>query len=435
MSWLEAWHHLKSPSMWLPLCVVQTQCLACIKGGASSVMKEILKQCLDADMCTGFQLLGGPFFRQSNRAYFLGDHDAVRQIFSFKGSSGLRPCTLCANVLKSQSRLTEIDDWFVELDAATGFQVNTDQQIYNQCDRLASCRTKAELEMMEKCSGLTYDADALMFDAVQRVKMPPSRIIYDYMHTYLCNGVASWEVCLFLEALFAHTDLRLDDLRQSIADDSWKRAGAYPSYIKNLLRPRLLGEGLYKGQAHQTRAVLPLLRYYVAKVVGPSGHLPQGFLDSFFCVCKIDCLVRRMQQSLFSIPAQDLRQLDELQKQHQALFKIYGVEHKPKHHHRMHFPQMFANIGTLISCEPLESKHQLYKAGVGDRQRALVKDFAAFSSSVLPRLLKLSAEILARQGLRFWQLTGKITDGTLDDKIFFSSPVVKTSLSYLDSIR
>ena len=431
LSWLEMWHRLKSPSAWLPIVVVQSECLHAIRGGASKVMLEMLKRLLDPKYEAGVLLQGSLRFRQQRRARFLADYEAVRSIFSFKGSAGIRPCNLCDNVVSAASGVIQIDDYFVGIGASDGLKPCSDEIIFGQVDKLKTCRTKAQLDLAEKSSGIAFDEHSLMFDPVHRSCMPPSLLVYDYMHTYLFNGVGSWEVALFVAALAVHTNVTVEDLRLAVLDDSWQRhKSSHTSRCsKNaLLHPRLFSESLYKGQAHQTAALLPLLRYYVETVIAPTKNMPIGYIRSFCTVCNIVSLVREICYDVQPLRDEDVHRLNTLQKKHQELFKIYGVDHKPKHHHRLHLPFQWQACGSIITCDPLESKHQLYKAGIADRQKSTVKDWEAFSTAVLPRMLASSCQIFNKRGLPFWQLVNPVEAG-IDDKFFFGMAEIRTSQS------
>ena len=94
MSWLEAWTYLKNPLMWLPIACVQTNCLQSLVGGTSAVMLEVLKRLVSKKLESGITLECGIQFKQSCKAYFLSDYEAIRAVYSTKGSAGLRPCIL-----------------------------------------------------------------------------------------------------------------------------------------------------------------------------------------------------------------------------------------------------------------------------------------------------------------------------------------------------
>ena len=426
ISWMQCWHHLKNPSMWLPLAVVQTSCLQSIRGGTSKVIREILHRCVNQAMEEGFWLCDTIYFRQSQKAYFLGDHDAVRQVFNFKGSSGLKPCSLCANVVKPRSGIVEIDPFFVEISASDGFKPMTDAQLWSDFDTLRSCRNKAELQRQEKCTGLSFNEAALMFDKLERVKLPPSWCIYDYMHTYLCNGVASWEIAYFLQMVFDHTSLTLSDLQRAVQEDAWqslRSSRRTKTYLSNLFHDRLLGDGLYKGEAHQTTTVLSLILFYVQTVIEPAKQVPAKYIQSFYSLCRITAYVRNLKHSTNRVTAEAMDELNRLQKIHHETFLAYEVDHKPKHHHRFHLPAQWLKCGVVISCEALEAKHQLYKSGVAHHQDGNAQDCELFSHAVLPRLLRMSAK---EDSLPFWTLMHPI-EASLQDKIFFATTKLTTS--------
>ena len=222
MSWLECFHLLKVPTMWICLASVQTQCIQEIVGGTSAVMTAILAENVSEEFERGFMLSGGLQFKQSLKAFYLADMDAIRGTYSIKGSAGLRPCIHC-DTLKTDSGLLEHEASYVDISASSGFNLSSDASIFRECDRMKHCRTKAQLDMHEKATGIVYDVATLMFSQSERQKMPPSRIISDFMHVYLCNGVASWEVALLLETLFSRTSLTLDLLQEAAVSDAWKR--------------------------------------------------------------------------------------------------------------------------------------------------------------------------------------------------------------------
>ena len=126
--------------------------------------------------------------------------------------------------------------------------------------------------------------------------------------------------------------------------------------------------------------------------------------------------------------------LATLQQLHQKHFKsAYGMEHKPKHHHRLHLDAQYLRAKVVLSCEPLEHKHSLYKSGLGDRQKSLVHEHGAFAASILPRMLQTCHDLIRKTGLPFWQLLPPIAEASIDDKIFFATAELKTSKRSLES--
>ena len=421
--------------MWICLAAVQTQCIQEMVGGTSAVMTAILAENVTDELQRGFTLAGGLLFKQSGQAFYVADMDAIRGTYSIKGSAGLRPCIHC-DILKKDSGLLEHEASYVDISASSGFNLLSDASIFRECDRMRSCRTKAQLDMHEKATGIVCDVATLMFSQSERPKMPPSRIISDFMHVYLCNGVASWEVALMLETLYSRTALTLDVLQKAAVCDAWqssKGAKKTPSYLKHLFSHKNFGEGHYKGEGHQTRAILPLLRYYLETMMEPAGSLPVECCTSFKILCDIVAYVRNIAHGFQRVDSKSMCHLDALQKRHHTHFGMaYHNEFKPKHHHRLHIPSQWMKAGVVISCEALETKHQLYKDGLADRQKGKVRDFESFSTAVLPRILQRSLDMILKVGLPFWELLPPIHEAALDDKISFAAASLQTSVRFSD---
>ena len=434
MSWLQCWHHLKSPSMWVVVCVVQSTCLqgnSAIVGGSSAVMKSILEHLLTDEHEAGWLLTPEVNFKQTKKAWFLGDNDAIRSVFSLKGSAGLRPCVLCSNVVKAAASSFFKDSTWKDVGASGGFKVSTDKDIFEHCDKLKCIRTKAEREIYEKASGIVLDEATLMFSKAERTKLPPSRIINDTMHCYMTNGCASWELAIFLQSVFSHTNVTLEILQQAVVSDQWmglKASGKTQNYVKNLLNAKMFTEDNFKGEAHQTAALVPLLRYYMETLIEPASRVPPASVESFRCLCNIVSFIREVSHGLYPLDKASMQHLAALQQKHQTLFAAaYGQQHKPKHHHRMHIPTQWLAAGVPVNCEPLESKHRLYKSGVADRQVGQVRNHESFSASVLCRLLQTSLDIVKKHGLPLWELLPPIKEASLDDKVLLATTSLQTS--------
>ena len=416
------------------MAVVQTHGLQELEGGSSALVVKLLQNENTDAHARGFALPGGLFFKQRTESFFISDLDASRMVYSLKGSAGTRPCILCKNIVSKGSGINDIDPWFKEISASDGFVFASDAEIFKSADSLtqATPRTKSDLEMMERCTGIRYLPGTLMFDPLQGGKMPPNNMLTDPMHTYFTNGVASWEVALFVAKILEHTDCSLQDIQTAAVSHNWrslKSSAKTTGYIRALFNDRMFGEGLYKGQAHQTKSILPLLRYYSETLVEPTGLVPDKAIVSFKCLCDVVCFLLKLQHRFTRITAADAQQLQSLQKAHQDAFALAYKDFKPKHHHRFHLSSQMLKSGVLLSCEPHESKHQLYKSGVADKQRGNVKNHAAFSNAVLARLLQSHYHSLTKNGLPFWELLPPIASASLDDKIYFGMPSVQTSKS------
>ena len=432
ISWVEAWHLLKHEAMWFPAACVQTHCLQNLRGGVSAIVLAMLKHYVTDEFFEGIALSENFTFRQRKKTYIVGDLDALRQVYSLKGSSGLRCCISCKNVLKLNSGCVNHDRYFVEISSASGFDPNSDTEIWNICDRFSSCRTKTELHQLEKVSGIIYEPASLMFDPVERQKLPVSNIINDIMHVYLCNGIASWEVALVMEQIAEHTPLSRELLKETVVAAGWlgsrSSVKSRPSYLPNLFHERLFGDGLFKGQGHQTATIVPLLQYYVQTVIQDSGRLPPEIILSFKYLSMCLEFLRKISYSLDKLTLNEKKHVDNLQRLHmQAFTKAYAMQVKPKHHVRSHIPEQFLKIGFALSCEVLESRHRQYKSGVGEHQRSTISNYALFSRSVLVRLLHHNFLLLQKSGLPFWELMPPIQEASVEEKLTVAALNLQTS--------
>ena len=167
-------------------------------------------------------------------------------------------------------------------------------------------------------------------------------------------------------------------------------------------------------------------------MIEPAGSLPESFGRSFKALCDIIAYVRTIAHGLQKVDERSMKVMDRLQCFHHQQFGAAYGEFKPKHHHRLHIPSQWLKAGVVLSAEPLETKHQLYKDGVADRQRGKVRCPEAFSRAVLPRICQRTLDIILKAGLPFWELLPPIKEAELDDKIVFGAPSLQTSLRFSD---
>ena len=355
--------------------------------------------------------------KQKQEGFFLGDNDAIRAVYNLKGSSGMRPCMHCSNVLMKQSNVVDLDPIFVEVSAAKGFQSVTDEEIWNAAEELVGIRGKTALERKEKVCGLKLEEKGLLLDRNERWKLSPSQCLTDPMHTYFTNGCASWEVAMFCETVFKDTPLTLSHLQHSAEMAQWKSlksSGKSSGYVRRLFDQRLL-------------------RFYAETVIAPFGVVQQAILDSFYALCDIVFELRTLQHAVVATRTCEVQRLNRLQEKHQDLFcKAYGhMACKPKHHHRFHLADSIKASKQLLGCDPLEGKHQIYKDMIGNNQRCTVQDYAQFSAAVLKRVCNISVARLERGGLPFWQLLPPMELASLDDHLLLASQHVQKSKSAL----
>ena len=428
LSWREMWHGLKNPNSWVPVAAIQSSAIASLEGGVSAVVVALLKYLISDTDPPGIELAPGLFFRQHSAAWYVGDYESIRGVFSLKGSAGLRPCLWCSNVVKKDSGLPEQDGWFRDITASSGFEKVHADEIWAIARKMAEPCSKKDLKGQEVTSGIVFNTHSLLWSD-QKEKMVPERILYDTMHSYYSNGCASWEIALLLQAIYTRTNVTREVLQEAVLACQWKSlksGGKTQTYIRALFDEKICNEELFKGQAHQTAAIVPLMWYYMETLLLRSLSVEE--IKSFRGMGSIVAFIREKYHELKTLDTESLNTFDRLQKLHHYWFvKAYPASCKPKHHHRLHLAEQWKAFQIIVSCEALESKHRLYKAGIGERQRSLTNDPTSFSASCLSRLLHVSCSELIEQGLPFWELLKPIEDACLDDKIAFTTQNLKTS--------
>eukprot|EP00438_Fugacium_kawagutii_P008730 Skav223574 [mRNA] locus=scaffold2909:26577:27896:- [translate_table: standard] len=407
---------------------IQSDAVATLQGGASQVLIKVLGEAITSELEAGMHVetaVGSLCFRQNQNCFFLGDHEAVRAAFLTKGSAGMKPCFHCSNVLKKGSDVTMIDPFFVEIDSEKNFVAASNAEVFANADRLKGCITRTEREALEKATGLAYDRHGVWYSEM-RERLPPSNVLTDTMHTYFSNGCASWEVALLVSQLLRFTQVTLVLIREAVIAAKWKTNRASKKtigYITSLFHERLFSADLYKGQAHQTAAIVPLLRFYMETMVIPGGRLPTKYSLSFRALSDVTRYLRKLQHLGKPFTAAHACELTRLTERHHVLFKsAYGSDQfRPKHHHPLHIATDLLTCQFFPSCEPLEGKHQIYKGGCGHFQRCNVKKPHMFASAVLARLLQACKANLDKFGVPWFRLMAPVEESSLEDQISFGA--------------
>lgn len=267
-------------------------------------MQPLLAERLQDGVPLTFSLLGDDGqLHETNRLLlcsigtWIGDLDAIKVTWDCTGSSGLRPCYRCKNVLKRGSGLPE------------------------------AC--------------------------------PPDRFLFDPMHCYYSNGCASWEVNLLLQKM-EESGISRTLLEASIEQTAWQNRTGLPhtaTFRKRLICEAYVSGDCYKGGAKELDYLLPLLGFCIFKSAIKHVESLQRALVSF----KLLLFIRRQMSDLKHQVAHSADILDDLQQKHQATFKeCYGYDFmKPKHHVRMHLPEQYKHSNLWVDSLSMEKRRRV----------------------------------------------------------------------------
>ena len=362
-------HH---EEIWHPLALLQHHVANEIQGGFSAAWKKVIHSALDERLENGLDLefdIEGEkhhrlFFCQTK--YWMGDLDAIRSSLDCKGSSGLRCCVRCKNVLKKGSEVRSADPYFQEITCAdtSKFDLTTNDEIFAVIDDLlveSLRQSKTEMKRLEKIAGFNANPHGAMADERCRRHCPPDTFLFDVFHLYYGNGCCSWELLLFLDVI-NDAGVSRELLQQSIAETDWMTPCSAPSFKSRSARKQLMDESyftgdVYKGSGMGLQVLMPLIGYYVLELGVFHDPAVAPAWKSFALLLQIRSLLNDFRHGV----SWDGDRLSHLQCQHQTAFiACYGEDPvRPKHHVRFHLQDQYNASKLFIDTMPMEKRHRV----------------------------------------------------------------------------
>lgn len=399
---------LQYESMWLDLMAFSHSAIDLVQGGWSRLMKEFVIEL--------HQQLAKPFALQcpSQDAFLIsfqisaitGDFDALRCCYDWRGAASIKLCLCCKNLVSKASNLrsynpTFVDQTTVGLDFCDAWTDNEINDLWDKVKTEPHPCSKAERERNEKAAGFNiYNLDALLANAESRRILPLSKIFFDCMHLYYSNGICSWEIVHFSNAMAEH-GLTLDILSDAVVASAWTSDTTKKSkaWYRSLLASKRFSSDSYKGSASDLKSLLPIFAFHVEEILAPRNVM-RAELDSLKSLQKI-CVCLYGLQRAPQLNLNDLNRLQALQKEHHAQFAAaYGADAiKPKHHWRFHVPVMLERHGFYCDCFAMEAKHRTYKYCIQNKFDRDLKDTSVYCERILQRLWIYSIDLM---GKRSW---------------------------------
>ena len=338
---------LKKPATWFPVAAVVYADVARTLGGTSAIFRALIRDFMAITQpCQIHEDL--PLVRLQI-AGVVADMDAQRAVFASKGSAGWKPCLFCNNICKDLQHLDTSIFFTVASDAVSKFQMTSDEDLFEAYDALLnekSTLSKKDWERRCKVLGLEPSTQTLLGDTLARTELPPSKALNDFMHVYLNNGIASWEVISLLERLKQRCDVGLDTLQAFAADQDWKtaRPGCSAAFRRHLFVEKKFTE-TFRGPAFELAMLLPLLQFFLETTVSEAMERELHCFRYLVEIC-------RQYHRLLAHDGFPLLPLQRLQEAHQTLtMDLYGPScAKPKHHHRFHIPLQAEKMYLGILC-------------------------------------------------------------------------------------
>ena len=399
----------KSPKMqschnssraWIPIgCISHAQLLE-TSGGATAATAAFLREWDKQGLAEPFAVTA-EIRVEMRMSMFISDMESQRQALACKGSAGMKCCSMCFNVLYMRAQNTvESNPQFVtiEEESPAKFQRNDSQellQLIRGCIQASHHWTKDAREKYERCLGYRFDPESLWCCDIASKYMTLEHLCNDSMHCYFSNGICSSEVLLYMQEVQKVTGMDITYIRDQVLQSEWKRSkqnckhGENHYWIKRLFTASYFQGSNYKGSASQCIALVALLRWYCYNAWRHDPNLSDAS-QSFLLLNRCIDALRRIDKT----HAYD--DLDAKQQDHHRVYKrLFGL--RPKHHHRLHLPNMYAKHNFVATTYGCESKHRDYKGIFASSFQQFVsegKKGDSFSKNLLPRLLTRHAQLL-----------------------------------------
>ena len=210
---------LSSEHIWLYFGVIRQKDMASrVSGGLSGVCRAILNIFFTGvhSFLSGVTVHFGDEAKmlRARLCTILGDEAALKSIWSVKGAAGHKCCFKCINIVSNQSGLADVAPTPGALlpartVAVDRIQFHTDESLWTAADRAHAARhgPVGVFQALQIAVGISHNPAMLLLDASLRsIARPITVTLFDWVHVWLCNGVANFELFECLKVL-KHKDV------------------------------------------------------------------------------------------------------------------------------------------------------------------------------------------------------------------------------------
>ena len=308
---------------------------------------------------------------------------------------------LCKNVLSLNGYAAEVcdeDDYFVTVfcgDAAR-CDYHTNESIWETVDELQRLKPRLparEFGELEQAAGFSHSPHNILLDAdLRQHVLPESNIMYDWVHVWLTQGLASDEIWFYVCHLRSTHNIRYADINAFVCSYN------LPAHVSVNIGA-IFGEkrekssmsaDAFKAGASEILSIYACLLRFHELVVAPLGNKCDRQGRSLQALCLV--LDALQCVSLKLVSPQRLRERIQT---HLALYTAaYGRRcAKPKFHYAIHFPRFLEKTGTLFNCFTCERRHKCVKM-----LASLSTYTGSYEKTVLTDFLLAHAEMLNESG-------------------------------------
>jgi hypothetical protein len=180
-SFVELGQSLRHESAWLCLAAIPSELAHRCRGGLSCIVKYLLRLFFfgSPNFCSGVAIpLETPVLLFAKLGNVLGDEAGLKATYCSKGTSGVKPCLLCKNVInKGELCLYDATNYLVSISCCNtcSFDRATDDEIWAIVDQLGASSShlpKSQFSDLEKAAGFNNVEDGLLRKVLSNTKHP-----------------------------------------------------------------------------------------------------------------------------------------------------------------------------------------------------------------------------------------------------------------------
>jgi hypothetical protein len=362
---------------WFPCATLRSDDCSKLDGNMSQVYKHVFRTFFKpgTDLRSGIPLHFGKDFGNVTRVVYgdvgclLADERAHKFSLGCKGSGGIKVCALCDNAYAY---------WSDRLPDPTGYAVSsaeTDTRKFTKwkdkhiaaLQRKLKGLTGKDREALQIESGYIYLEHGFLQDPLLSISIETA-LFFDWMHTYLQNGVFVKEVNACLTELHDYS-LGIDNFHNYLKLWIWPKCYSGALNVTE-------NDNVAAGSASEYLSIMPIFRKYLVDVVSEvvtSEDKP--YVTSAMKAC--DALEAIKIAEAGRMTGEELTKVIVAHLDAQKL--AYGLAlWIPKSHYATHIGEMLLRLGLLLSTFVHERKHRVVKRFVNGRL-----NLTSFSRNVL----------------------------------------------------
>ena len=347
---------------WMTLAVIRTREMQSIANGYPQSLVHYLRW-LRQETQHGFTLVlnDEPTLCTIAKVSLVADADGLRLLTGCKGSSALKPCFLCQNVLNGHDKVQ--NHVHISCCDVHACHLQTQDNLIQIQRHLETLLSRKEREEAEKLLGWHLHAlsASILVQEDLRNWIPLSSLRYDPMHCFLANGIVPQELGLWYNALLDKTSCDIDTVRRYVLQCWTASKESTLDIIKIFTQKRWQKERDFRGDASEALSVLPLMVAFSWEVILPDFPAMLPHCECLTALLALICCWTDAKRS-GNLQVKSI-EMQQLQKVHLDKFaSVYSIDVcRPKHHYSLHLPLQWDAHTLCVDCFPAERKHRLFK--------------------------------------------------------------------------